>query len=209
MHGVSGVSLPAPGRVVVGFSTAKGAISWFIRTATRSPASHSFLLYFSEEFGQHMVLEVQGRGFVQVPFEVWMRHNQLLALYQIDRDEALTGTAMQKLGARLGDPYDTFSLIGFLLIYVFGIWDRNDLDDKKKLVCSEMVTLFLRWAEIPIEAHIDRVVPRDLWRLAEESCGSFRKIYESSKGKRALPRIQKCGRVLLGPNSKNPDGLPR
>lgn len=193
----------------MGFSTAKGAISWFIRTATRSPASHSFLLYFSEQFGQHMVLEVQGRGFVQVPFSVWTTHNQLLALYEIDREVAATDIAMQKLGSRLGDPYDTFSLIGFLLIYVFRIWDRNDLDDKKKLVCSEMVTLFLRWSEIPIEAHIDRVVPRDLWRLAEESCGSFRKIFESSKGKRILPKVQKRGRVLLEPNSQNPDELSR
>ena len=183
----------------IGFSTQKGAISWFIRTATRSPASHSFLLFFSEQFDQHMVLEVQGRGFVQVPFDVWKRSNKLLALYEIEREDKITAGAMQMLGRQLGALYDNWSLIGFLLIYVVRIWDRNDLDDKKKLVCSEMVALFLRWCRIPLQTHIDRVVPRDLWRLAETQSDSFRLTYSSKRATRCLGRVKKMGRTLVTP----------
>lgn len=143
-----------------------------------------------------MVLEVQGRGFVQVPFEVWQKNNKLLALYEVDKRDAIVDAAMHKLGDRLGDPYDTYSLIGFLLIYVVRVWNRNDLDDKKKLVCSEMVALFLRWTEVPLNAHIDRVVPRDLWRLAEES-DSFRQTYSSARAAKKLPRVCKQGRCLM------------
>lgn len=145
-----------------------------------------------------MVLEVQGRGFVQVPFEVWKTKNKLLALYEVEREDAVINEAMRHLGGRLGDPYDTYSLIGFLLIYVVQIWNRNDLDDKKKLVCSEMVALFLRWTQIPLQAHIDRVVPRDLWRFAEES-DSLRQTYSSTKAVRKLPKVCKQGKCLLPP----------
>ena len=192
------MKLPEPGRVQIGFSTANGALSWFIRTTTQSQASHCFLLYFSEQFGQHMVLEVQGRGFVQVPFEVWKTHNKLLALYEIEREDCVIDEAMRMLGGRLGDPYDTYSLVGFLLIYVVPVWNRNDLDDKKKLVCSEMVALFLRWTHVPLQHHIDRVVPRDLWRLADES-ESLRQTYSSTKAVRKLPTVRKRGKCLLPP----------
>jgi hypothetical protein len=176
-------------------------LSWFIRRSTGSPASHSFLLYFSEQFDQHMVLEVQGRGFVQVPWHVWGKKNKLLALYGIDRSEEELDDAMSALGRRLGDPYDTFSLVGFLLIYVLPIWDRNDLDDKKKLVCSEMVALFLRWSKVPLQHHIDRVVPHDLWRLASEYPADFVLRYESRRADRKLLKACKRGRELLDPKS--------
>jgi hypothetical protein len=146
-----------------------------------------------------MVLEVQGRGFVQVPFDVWKRNNKLLALYEIEREDKITAGAMQMLGRQLGALYDNWSLIGFLLIYVVRIWDRNDLDDKKKLVCSEMVALFLRWCRIPVNTHIDRVVPRDLWRLAETQTDSFRPAYSSKRGARCLGRVKKMGRTLVTP----------
>ncbi len=203
MFGGSEVQLPEAGRVAIGFSTAEGALSWFIRKATRSLASHSFLLYYSEQFQQHMVLEVQGRGFVQIPFEDWRTHNELLALFRIDRDEATLAEAMAELGKRLGDPYDTLSLVGFSLIFLFQFWDRNDLDDKKKLVCSEMVALFLRWSGIPINAHIDRVIPEDLWGLAAQTPESFTMLYESRKGKKKLPKVCKKAHPLLDPNCES------
>ncbi len=142
-----------------------------------------------------MVLEVQGRGFVQVPWDDWSGHNKLLALYEIVRSEKHIDLAMKKLGTRLGDPYDSFSLIGFVLVYVMKVWDRNDLDDKEKLVCSEMVALFLRWADIPLTTHIDRVIPRDLWKLAEEN-SAFESRFASSAVKKKLSKVLKKGREL-------------
>lgn len=195
MFGFDKVTLPSLGAVFIGFSTQKGALSWFIRRATGSPASHSFLVYWSEQFNQHMVLEVQGRGFVQVPWDDWRGHNKLLALYEIEREDEVVVEAMKKLGTRLGDPYDSFSLIGFLLIHVVEIWDRNDLDDKEKLVCSEMVALFLRWAGIPLNAHIDRVIPLDLWKLAYDN-EAFSVRYTCSSIDRKMRQVLKKGQVL-------------
>mgnify|MGYP003632009017 CR=1 FL=1 len=206
--GDTAMALPTPGKVHIGFSTQKGALSWFIRKATRSPASHSFLLFFSEQFGQHMILEVQGRGFVQVPFEVWKAKNKLLALYEIKREDKITAGAMQLLGHRLGALYDNWSLLGFLLIYVVRIWDRNDLDDKKKLVCSEMVALFLRWCRVPLQTHIDRVVPRDLWRLAETHADCFQLAYSSERGARCLTKVKTMGRKLTSSVPTSPTKRP-
>jgi len=196
VFGLDTVTLPSPGAVYLGFSTQKGAISWFIRWATASPASHSFLLYWSEQFQQHMVLEVQGRGFVQVPWTGWTGKNKLLAFYEIDRSEETIDEAMKKLGARLGDSYDNLSLLGFLFVFVFKIWDRNDLDDKEKLVCSEMVALFFRWADIPLSTHIDRVVPRDLIKLARES-DVFVERYIHKSLKRKIEKVIKRGNSLV------------
>lgn len=201
MLGIDRASLPQPGEVFLGFSTREGVLSWFIRRSTGSPASHSFLLFFSEQFDQHMVLEVQGRGFVQVPWRVWGDKNKLLALYRIDRSASELDSAMSQLGARLGDPYDTFSLIGFMLIYVVPIWDRNDLDDKDKLICSEMVALFLRWSNVPLQHHIDRVVPHDLWNLANDYTADFEVKFESSRAGRKLSKVRKRARELLDPKS--------
>ncbi len=143
-----------------------------------------------------MILEVQGRGFVQVPWHVWKKKNILLALYEMERDPAVVKKGMTHLGTRLGDPYDTYSLIGFLLVFVVKLWDRNDLDDKKKLVCSEMVALFLRWCEIPLQTHIDRVIPKDLWRLADESA-SFLPRFLHPKAPAKLRRVRKKARALI------------
>ena len=148
MNGVNGVLLPKEGEVFMGFSTQKGFVSWFIRWATKCQASHSFLLYRSTHFREHMVLEVQGRGFVQVPWLTWQKSNELLALYQVNRSEERIAAAFQKLGKRLGAAYDSFSLIGFVLIYVVPLWDKNRLNDEDKLVCSEMVAHFIKDADI-------------------------------------------------------------
>ena len=201
MLGIDRASLPQPGEVFLGFSTQRGLASWLIRQSIGSPASHSFLLYFSEQFDQEMVLEVQGRGFVQVPWHVWSEKNKLLALYRIDRSKEELDAAMSALGKRLGDPYDTFSLVGYILIYVVPIWDRNDLDDKEKLICSEMVALFLRWSNVPLQHHIDRVAPHDLWKLANDYPEDFVLQYESQRAERKLKKARKRGRALLDPKS--------
>lgn len=197
--GVGADCLPEKGEVFVGFSTQKGFLSWFIRWATASPASHSFLFYLSEHFNQHMVLEVQGRGFVQVPWDEWASKNKLLALYRLARAPEDTKPAFYELGKKLGNVYDTYSLIGFLLIYVVRIWKRNLLDNKDKLVCSEMVALFLRWAHIPIRDDIDRVVPKDLWRLAIENPKDFEETYQSHHAVKKRVKVCEQGQDLLAP----------
>lgn len=203
LRGVGGAKpgcLPKKGEVFVGFSTQKGFLSWFIRWATGSPASHSLLVYLSEHFNQHMVLEVQGRGFVQVPWEEWTSKNKLLALYRIARGPEHTKPAFYELGKKLGNVYDTASLVGFLLIYVARIWKRNRLDNKDKWVCSEMVALFLRWSQIPIRDDIDRVVPKDLWRLAIENPNDFVETYQSLSAEKKLVKVCEQGKVLLDPD---------
>lgn len=197
MSGENPISLPKKGEVFVGFSTQKGFVSWFIRWATACQASHSFLLYRSTHFSEHMVLEVQGRGFVQVPWHKWKTKNKLLALYEVEKPEGVIAEAFEKLGSRLGAAYDNFSLIGFLLIYVVPLWKKNRLDDVDKLVCSEMVARFLGDAKIAIHFDTGRVIPKDLWRTAAQNSCTFTERHLTSRGEKKLDKACKQGRDLI------------
>ena len=147
------------------------------------------------------MLEVQGRGFVMVPWSRWNKKNDLVCRYQLQLPEEDLRRALMKLANRLGDPYDTWSLVGFLFM-IFGGLKRNMTDSKDKLVCSELVAIFLEWAGIDFE-DIGKVTPRDLLNVAERhpevfklewTKDNFIKIAERSarKKQRLVVKTSKC-----------------
>ena len=135
-----------------------------------------------------MVMDAQGRGFVIVPWHKWIRKNTLVARYSLSLPHENIRNGLDKLSDRLGDAYDTWSLIGFLLLR-FGGLTRNVTDSKDKLVCSEAVALFLDHAGLEF-GDIGRITPRDLLLLAEstpdvfgleESIDGFRELLMSAR----------------------------
>lgn len=69
------------------------------------------------------------------------------------------------IGPRLGDAYDTVSLVGYLLRSWFSL-RRVPFNSRQKLVCSEAVALYLQHCGIDVGR--PRVLtPRDLMALAE------------------------------------------
>jgi hypothetical protein len=164
--------LTAPGMGVhIGFSTTGGWLSRIIRKMTAAPVSHCFLVFHSEAFGKDMVLEASGRGFRMMSWRRFDRGNKLVAMYRLNLPEQKQREAFEQLGDRLGDAYDTLSLFGFLLRKWFRL-KRTPFDSRDKLICSEVVALFLEWAGVPFD-DIGVVTPRDLLELAGSRPDAF------------------------------------
>ncbi len=153
------------------FSTSDGIISWILRKIMRVPASHSVITFRSQILGKVLVLEAQGRGFVAVPWKRWVRKNTLLARYSLRLPAADIRHGLSVLSDRLGDPYDTWSLLGYLLRGIAK--GRNPFDSKAKLVCSEAVALFLNAAGVEKVGHIGSITPKDLWSRAQRDRNVF------------------------------------
>lgn len=182
-EGLSGVNLC--------FSTTDGAFSWLLRKAMKIPASHCVITFRSVTLGKIMVMDAQGRGFVIVPWKKWIRNNDLIARYSLSLPHDNIRLGLNELGDRLGDAYDTFSLVGFMLLS-FGGFSRNVTDSKEKLVCSEAVALFLHHAGLEF-GDIGRITPRDLLLLAESAPDVFR-LEESMAGfKRLVSSARRWG----------------
>jgi hypothetical protein len=173
--------------VHVGFSTKGGWLSRGIRWITGSRASHCFVVYRSEIFNQEMVLEASGNGFRIIPWRRWDKANKLIALYRLELPDADLRAGLEQLSNRLGDAFDTLSLIGFVLKRWLRLrhvpFNRRD-----KLVCSEAVALFLHWSGIPIP-DVGVVAPQDLLALAEERKDVFALVDHSSAFQRIARRI--------------------
>jgi hypothetical protein len=158
----------------IGFSTTTGVLSRLIRWATGAPVSHCFLVYHCGVFGSEMVLEASGAGFRVMAWNKFERSNKLIAVYRLHRPDGDLRGGMTKLALRLGDAYDTLSLLGFLLRKLFHL-RRVPFNDRKKLVCSEAIALYLQSVGVPV-GRISVVTPRDLFELAERAGEVFERV---------------------------------
>ena len=171
--------------VHIGFSTTGGLLSRMIRAATGAPVSHCFIIYPSEVFGGPMVLEASGAGFRMIAWRKFDRHNKLVAVYRLKRPEEVMRKGLLALAPRLGDAYDSLSLVGYLLRSVFAL-RRVPWNSRKKLVCSEAVALYLHRCGIEV-GRVSVVTPRDLFELARNRPDEF-ELIETGK---AFKRVRK------------------
>jgi hypothetical protein len=88
-------------------------------------------------------------------------------VYRLRRPEDALRGGMIHLAPRLGDAYDTLSLLGYLLRSVFSL-RRVPFNSRKKLVCSEAVALYLLKVGVDV-GRTSVVTPRDLFELAQAS----------------------------------------
>ena len=181
------------------FSTTDGVFSWLLRKAMKIPASHCVITFRSSILGKVMVMDAQGRGFVMVPWNKWERKNRLIARYALTLPDDNIRAGLNMIADRLGDAYDTWSLVGFFLL-TFGGLSRNITDSKDKLVCSEAVALFLDHAGLQL-GDIGRVTPRDLLLLAEATPDVFDRKEASEDFDHLLATTRRWG-----PNKQIHDG---
>ena len=163
-----------PFEVHVGFSTTGGPISRLIRWVTGVRASHCFIRYRCGTFADDMVLEATGAGFRVCSWRRFDRANKLVAMYRLKLDPECMRGGFMKLAHRLGDAYDTLSLVGYLLRSWFSL-RRVPFNSRKKLVCSEAVALYLQHCGVDV-TNRNVVTPRDLMRLAERRSDVFELI---------------------------------
>jgi hypothetical protein len=174
--------------VHIGFSTTGGPISRIIRWVTATRASHCFIRYRCGTFGDEMVLEATGAGFRVMSWRRFDRANKLVAIYRLKLDRECMRGGFMKLAHRLGDAYDTLSLVGYLLRSWFSL-RRVPFNSRKKLVCSEAVALYLQHCGVAV-GNRNVITPRDLMLLAEKRPDVF-ELTEA--GKRYRRRLNAAG----------------
>ena len=163
--------------VHVGFSTTGHWLSRMVRRFTRSRVSHCIVVYKDQIFAQEMVLEASGNGFRIISWRRWDHANRLIALYRLNLPPEKLRDGLARLGDRLGDAYDTISLIGFALRRWLGL-RKVPFDSKRKLVCSEALALFLTWCGLSID-DVGATTPQGLLQLAEERKDVFTLVQQS------------------------------
>jgi hypothetical protein len=174
---------PGDFEVHLGFSTTRGLLSRLIRWGTSARASHCFLVYPSDVFGCEMVLEATGAGFRVLSWKRFDRGNRLIAVYRLKLSPDCLRGGMTLLAPRLGDAYDSWSLVGYLLRSWFSL-RRVPFNSRTKLVCSEAVALYLRHCGVDV-GDVRVVTPRDLLDLAHARPDVF-ELRESGRAFRRL-----------------------
>jgi hypothetical protein len=178
--------------VHVGFSTTVGWLSRWVRRFTRSRVSHCMIVYRSDVFGQEMVLEACGLGFRMISWRRWDRANKLLALYRVNLPDDDLRLALHHLADRLGDSYDTVSLLGFAVRQWFRL-KQVPFNSREKLVCSEALGLFLHWCGLPV-GDIGSLTPECLLRMVETRKDVFAMVDHTAAFDRVVRRIARRAR---------------
>lgn len=124
----------------LGFSTPKNfnPVSWLVRKLTGSTCSHVFFIYRDREFELEMVMEAHELGFRIVPYERFVRENNIVwtCTPKVDLTEGLKWAAKY-----LGTAYDFGGLIGMAFVVLARIFKRrikNPLQNSRSMFCSEI-----------------------------------------------------------------------
>ena len=151
----------------VGFSIRNGnALSWLIRKLTKSPVSHTWLLYYSEDFQCDMVLEATVEGFRTLPLEAFKAQGSTVIQIFAPKYSLDAGFAAMK--DDIGERYDVDGLLG-AFIPIMGAWFKrkwhNPFHSSKELFCSEAVTKCMQYSDYPDSSALiaDDVNPKQLY----------------------------------------------
>lgn len=132
----------------VGFSTSKSSwISKIIRWFTRSKVSHTFLIYYDQDFSRDMVMEATEGGFRIVPFDQYTKGADYLRVF-MPRQSIDYGVLIAV--DWLGQHYDYAGLIGMMWVMLCRWFKRkvhNPLHSSGTMFCSTAVTMVLQAAK--------------------------------------------------------------
>ena len=150
----------------IGFSTPKryNPLSALIRRVTDSETSHTWFLYYDEDFKMDVVMESHLTGFRLIPFSAFEKHHRVVSITcpEVDLDGALAKMAMW-----VGSNYDFMGLLGVgftrLGRFLKHKW-KNPFSGSKYMFCSEACVRVLQWAGFPKadELNPDSTSPQDL-----------------------------------------------
>ena len=159
----------------IGFSTTRAPLSRLIRAMTRSPVSHTFLVYRDVDFDREMVMEAVGAGFRIVPLDRFRKRNHVVRIFtpRHSIDEGLKAAVDW-----LGESYDARGLLGMFLLLLarslkLRIRRRNVLARGRSLFCSEAVARACRASRYPgFELNPETTSPHDLFAFFEAEAES-------------------------------------
>ena len=156
------------GRIRIGVSTPKAwnPLSPLLRRIMGTPYSHIWLLLDDALFDVDMVLGTETHGFQLIPYERFLRQNNVVMVYDPDPSYRLD-IGLRAVAPLIGEPYDKVGLIGMAWV-MLGRWLKrkvhNPFASSKALFCSESVAMVLVRSDVPEAAMLipERVTPADV-----------------------------------------------
>lgn len=145
------VSISKGRPTLLGFSTPRSfnPVSWLVRRMTGSEVSHSFFLYWDDDFQCDMVLEAHEFGFRLITWKRFLTSNRVVAL--VEPAHSLD-SGFARLGAWVGSYYDFKGLLGQAIVQL-GRWLsrkwRNPSQTVRSMFCSESIVRCMEWAGHP------------------------------------------------------------
>ena len=132
----------------VGFSTSKKSwVSRIIRWFTKSKTSHTFLVYYDQDWSRDMIMESTEGGYKISPYSKY--ESEVVAVFT-PKQSIEVGLA--KSVDWLGEAYDYTGLIGMMWVE-FGRWIKrkwhNPLHSSNAMFCSEAVVRVLQDSNYP------------------------------------------------------------
>lgn len=159
------------GEVLVGFSRPKkwNPLSALIMWFTKSPCSHTWLLYLDTDLRLPMVMEAH-ITFQLLPLEVFEAQNRVVAYARPGCD---LNAGLRKAALWLGSFYDVPGLLGMIPVMLKRLWRgakarmRNPMNSPKSVFCSEAVTFVLRESDYKPASGLSAssTSPKDLYNL--------------------------------------------
>lgn len=153
-------------KVAFGFSTPSkfNPVSWVVRKLTGSQASHTWFLYFDEDFKMWMVMEAHELGFRLLPFKRFRDANKVVAIYstRTSVDDGLRWAA-----SWLGTAYDFKGLLGMFWVILGRVFSRkwkNPMQNTHAMFCSEMAVTVLQSSGVDWSKQLDptEATPQDV-----------------------------------------------
>ncbi|HVG59343.1 MAG TPA: hypothetical protein VNA24_12360 [Hyalangium sp.] len=157
---------------LLGFSTPRSfnPVSWLVRNFTKSEVSHSFFVYWDDDFECDMVIEAHELGFRLITWKRFVKKNRIVALVEPAHslDKGFT-----RLGEWVGSAYDFGGLIGQAVVqfgrFLQRKW-RNPFRSSRSMFCSESIARCMQWSGHPDAQKFPpkETTPQDLLKFYRE-----------------------------------------
>lgn len=161
-------------KLIIGFSKPKKfkLISWCIRQVEKTPFSHVYLKFHSDNLDRDIIYQASG---MQVNFTgstMFLDHHKVVMEFQLETSEQENLEILKTCVDKAGIPYGIKQLLGLGLVRVlafFGKKIKNPFSDKDTTyICSELVGFILiKYFNFRIE-DLDSTSPKDIYLLLQK-----------------------------------------
>jgi hypothetical protein len=159
-------------KLTIGFGTSKGWVAWLKHFLLRDEVTHVWLEYFTEDFGQEVVIHASVGGVQLQP------KTHLLKKYKVQSRWVTTvdvpggyATAIEAIDTKYDYPALLFGVIMLYLYRWFRIEVKNIFASPDAVICSELVVMCDPTGKIPEWRDLDpeRVSPQMLLDICRKS----------------------------------------
>lgn len=162
----------------IGFSrpTEDTLISRAIRLVERTPYSHVYVRFYSENLDRHLCFHANIDNVHFLRYSKFLKKNTVIEEFEIELNPEQKKKAMQFCIDRAAIRYGTTQLIGMGIIRLvrawFGIKIKNPFADKeRRQVCSELVGYLLSHLGYPIDTTaLETEGPAFIYKFCQEIC---------------------------------------